>query len=454
MSTMIRSLTLREYLTTANPTLQLAWISEADEEIDKSPPKKKKKKNKPNSASSTKNESYPELETVSEWKEFTLETIIELFGGSTSSILNRTYDLQDFSQTHPCFHQISDEDSLEALLIKHTQSTILEALQKTTNTLLDQEVTMVRGGQASLFHLDRPDSKIKLRPDWAGRCYLRAARNILPGETKPSRVFSSRVLRDCVDERDQVKDPNADCLWPARQVAAYCAYSHMRYGYIITDEELIVVRIGTLLEQRKNTADDDLMEDTFDKPRFEWQSIPWNHGDDGAKITVNLALWALHVLAASNGLLDWKYSELSKEKIKRREEQRPLQHAATSSFETDMTESQNERRTEQERGEGGDSDAELESPTRNAVAGPSREPVYNLRRKPQQSFQSQTSTVPDSDDEPFHSQPGSTQSSFANRLQEVRLPGKRQLEEDEVEARKIPRHGKSKQKRPLASNIS
>ncbi|KAL9083905.1 MAG: hypothetical protein Q9165_008312 [Trypethelium subeluteriae] len=443
---MIRSLTLREYLTTANPTLRLAWVSEDDQEIDKSPPKKKKER-KLNSASSTKNDLYPELDTISEWKEFTLETIIELFGDPTSSILNQSYDLQDFSRTHPCFHQISDEDSLEALLIKHTQSTILEALQKTTNSLLHQEVTMVRGGQASLLHLDQRKGKRKnLRPDWAGRCHLQEAHNILPGETKPSRVFSSRVLRECVDRHDKVTDPTADCLWPARQLAAYCAYSHMRYGYIITDEELIVVRIGTLVEERSGAPIIELMEETVDKPRLEWQSIPWNHGNDPTKITVNLALWALHVLAASNGQLDWKYSKLSKEKLKRIEEQRPLQPPANSSFEDNMTESQDERRPGLKRGEEGNSHTERESPTQNARAGPSREPVYHLRSRPQKSFQSQTSTVPDSDDELFHSQPGSAQSSFVNRLHEVRLPSKRQLEEDEVGARKTPRHGKSKQK--------
>ena len=442
-STMIRSLTLRDYLTTANPTLQPAWVSEYDEEIDKSPPQKKKKKKRPDSASSTKNEAYPILDTISEWKEFKLETIVELFGDPTSSILNQSYDLQDFSNTHPCFSQISDEDSLEALLIKYTQSTILEALQKTTNSLLDQEVTMVRGGQASLFHLD---NRKDLRPDWAGRCHLQKANNILPGETKPSRVFSSKVLRECADRHDHVKNPTADYLWPARQLTAYCVYSHMRYGYIITDEELIVVRVGTLVEQRKNAPDHELLEDTVDNPRLEWQSIPWNHGNDRSKITVNLALWALHVLAASNGLLDWKYSELAKEKLKRLDEQRPLQHAANSSFDTNMTESQNEMRPERGRGEEGGLDEELESPIQDdAMAGPSREPHYRLRSgRPQQSFQSQTSTIPDDGDELVHSQPGSTQSSFDNRPEEGRRSGKRPLQEDEVKTRKTRRHGKSK----------
>jgi hypothetical protein len=114
----------------------------------------------------------------------------------------------------------------------------------------------------------------------------------------------------------------------------------MRYGYLITDKELVVFRIGPADDRIPHSSQKELRQAVAENSIVEWQSIPWeNHGD--SKLTVNLALWVLHILAANNGLLDWEYKELAEETIMDFESQQKL----TTSFSTE--EAQSQQRTQQ-----------------------------------------------------------------------------------------------------------
>ena len=217
---MSSSLTVKGYLTGANPILELHDIDYGGTRNADSAKKNKQK-------SSTSNEAYPILESFQVWKEFKMSTITAILGKSLETDIKEHHGSRDFSHLHPSFCQISDEDSLQALLIKHTQSTVLEALKITASDILKQEIVMARGGRARLFH-GPAEFKRPLRPDWAGISDDQGNINILPGETKQSQVFSSNVLQESVDSKGRIRNPEATVLMPARQLAAYCAYSHMR----------------------------------------------------------------------------------------------------------------------------------------------------------------------------------------------------------------------------------
>ena len=115
-------------------------------------------------------------------------------------------------------------------------SDALEITQKLSGADQAQaKIYMVRGGQANSYP--------KYKPDWAG--VLRASTkkrtsSILPGETKVGWKWKSQDIQD--------GDVNGvylagDWLEPIKQIYTYCIKLNVRYGYIITERELVVIRI-------------------------------------------------------------------------------------------------------------------------------------------------------------------------------------------------------------------
>lgn len=166
-----------------------------------------------------------------------------------------------------------------------------------------------RGGSAKVLHAKM------LGPDWAGMSDAQGENNILPGDTKLSRNWESKDIPTIVHEDGTLINLNdakegIALVAPLKQLLHYCIQSDMRYGYFITDKELVVFRVGP---EHKRRSDDGITFEMTDSAIMEWQSIPWKtHGKDN-QMTVNIGLWVLHLLAANNGALDWEYKELTKE---------------------------------------------------------------------------------------------------------------------------------------------
>jgi len=86
-------------------------------------------------------------------------------------------------------------------------------------------------------------------------------------------------------------------------------------GYIITDKELVVLRIrpNENAEKMKGPRTYAPKEATESDGIPEYTSISWESGD---QLSVNLALWWLHLLEASNGSIEWGYPPLAEETLK------------------------------------------------------------------------------------------------------------------------------------------
>ena len=90
----------------------------------------------------------------------------------------------------------------------------------------------------------------------------------------------------------------------------YCIKANTRYSYIITDEELVVTRVKSMLPNGSQavrgmpTSLDDIAADrALESGMLEYKPIPWNSNDDmqlsePKAMTVNLGLWWLHIMAA------------------------------------------------------------------------------------------------------------------------------------------------------------
>ncbi|KAG7292884.1 hypothetical protein NEMBOFW57_002929 [Staphylotrichum longicolle] len=119
----------------------------------------------------------------------------------------------------------------------------------------------------------------------------------------------------------------ANWIWPFRQVLTYCVNNATRYGYILTPEEVVVLRV---------------YEDRVATPAAPWRvqhaAVPWSNSGDGV-LTVNLAIWALAMMSLNEGHrpirnlnmtlpLDvwWEDLPLSEEDTGRRRTKRLRQH--------------------------------------------------------------------------------------------------------------------------------
>ena len=84
---------------------------------------------------------------------------------------------------------------------------------------------------------------MKCQPDWAGVLRVSTQQrtsSILPADTKVGWKWSSRDIQ--VGDVDSVYLAK-DCLEPIKQIYTYCSKLRVRYGYIITEKELVFTRI-------------------------------------------------------------------------------------------------------------------------------------------------------------------------------------------------------------------
>lgn len=318
---------LIDYLIQSNPDITLQKLSQPEGHFSAPQLAENASNNttRPTPKSYTSHDRYPTPGKIQKWSEFNFRTISACFNRRINDFLEQQIDdLHNFSYVPATSLKIYHERSLEALLLKTTHSTVQEALEKTSQELLSQTVRMVPGGRGCPAKvLYAPE----LAPDWAGMSDVQGSNNILPGDTKLSRNWESKDMKAIVRENGklidlaEVKEGEA-LVAPLKQLLHYCIESYMRYGYIITDKELVVFRVGP---EAKSQTNEDIAYEMNKSAVMEWQAIPWeNHGKDN-ELTVNIALWVLHILAANNGVLQWKYNKLKREGLINRDQQTRLE---------------------------------------------------------------------------------------------------------------------------------
>lgn len=140
-----------------------------------------------------------------------------------------------------------------------------------------KEISMKMKSSSSI---DITAKAVKRMPDWS--IFETESdsdkRNILVwGDNKCSSKWTSDEI-DCSEE---------NWLWPWRQMVTYCANNNVRYGFILTPEELVALRLYRV----SNTP----------LPwRLQYASVPWE--SSGQEImTVNMAIWALAMMSLNEG---------------------------------------------------------------------------------------------------------------------------------------------------------
>ena len=294
-----------------------------------------------NSKTNSRHFSWRKPNRIAKWDDFDCASLMESCGGIFRDMLKHTIEPVRFPHLDDVDTiKFSDEDSLE----KHYVSpwvlpivtTALSHAQRQHSAdhgpLRPPFVKMVAGGTAK-----RTNGR---KPDWAATRTMAAddpnqAANMLPGDTKVSHKWqSTQIVPKEVDSSDLTEN----WFWPLRQIFTYCINNNTRYGYIISDQEVVVFRVrapqeltgptrpgkwrqeegGTIeympiCHSTQATNPDDTPGGA-EEPSAEKQPI---HGEAinerRRRLTMNLAIWWLHLLAANDRSIQATYRPLKDE---------------------------------------------------------------------------------------------------------------------------------------------
>jgi hypothetical protein len=207
------------------------------------------------------------------------------------------------------------EHSLHNFLSTWTHTVVHKALFEAQNqcpALHGPFVDMVPGCCAS--------SKKRLMPDWAGvrgsmmEGYDRP-KKILPGETMASYKWKSTEVG--ATEVGSLYEQH--WVWPIMRVFTNCISLDTRYEYIITDEEAVMFRVRARRNQNGGLGNMFSMENST----IEFVSVPYTTISSSRigikekqRLTVNLALWWLHILTANDCSIQEKYPPLQEEDLR------------------------------------------------------------------------------------------------------------------------------------------
>ncbi|RJE18085.1 hypothetical protein PHISCL_09576 [Aspergillus sclerotialis] len=276
----------------------------------------------------------PDVTGMHVWTEFTYETMMNLYKHILLCPLPRWPEVSP--PLTRLERQIFDEDSLEHLLSRAIMPKINHALDHAWKTLFREDSCpeISRGGRATKLMSDDP----RLYPDWAGvympiRTDDGGLKNLCPGDTK---LFTKWTMSEAISERGPL-------LLPIRQVQNYCEelvvfrvarqeidigiastrprrdppqLEHQKQGHrrIIStasaDTHISIDRASTHTRDWSMTSSsvpsrptDSYKDDEhpiMDYKPIEYRSIPWTNSGNGV-LTVKLALWWLHMMAAAPG---------------------------------------------------------------------------------------------------------------------------------------------------------
>ncbi|KAG6006877.1 hypothetical protein E4U21_006596 [Claviceps maximensis] len=248
--------TLRHVLTQAKPSPRRTWT-------------------KPFSKN-TANSNWPKLDSISIWNEFNLTNLNDSYGHildlSLADPLSPMADeiLEDvvLARARDMNHLIRWNNEIIAFTIRFAKTQLRlypGSMLGLKYTPVDQPVEVKLPGMPPVFlnHIISLDDHTE--------------RFLVVGFGRQSPRWSGRELARELDR------PRAALVWPLQQLANICRRAETRYGYIQTDEELVVCRFSVCANGHFNV---------------KFMPVPWSKNGADA-LTTDLALWWLCMLAMS-----------------------------------------------------------------------------------------------------------------------------------------------------------
>lgn len=298
---------------------------------------------------------------IQDWADFEYQSLDSIYNGALRDVLRSQSNLHRPDHVDRDSRRIYSEEDMTHVVVLWNKKIVSKGLKiarnKIGNYLPHGKIYMCQGKHAqapsNVPRLVDPESRGKKKnqkprsPDWAGsKCSTVnpndpkvKAKNLLPGDTKVSKKWKSATIVTGDVKKADVEDKN--WLQPVGQIYTYCVRSNARYGYLITDKELVVFRIrsvpqidppqeeATQKDLRElapditaNLRDLDFIEGAPEATQaltngvMEYKAIPWDccvpiSQTETEVMTVNMALWWLHMMAAQSSAIGEDYVTLA-----------------------------------------------------------------------------------------------------------------------------------------------
>lgn len=234
----------------------------------------------------TRGKLWPDID-VFVWKEFTLETLNASYG----HLLDEQINGLDFPTPNPALATVEVEKPEVINHLIHWSDRVLgftlelarARLDIETGTALRRRVATADSEGTKLTIPTAKQKKGNIKVDHWIQLDTEYQPTLVVGLGRPSRSFPGRDLLN------GVVDPSEETVWPLRQLANLCQRTRTRYGYILTEEDMMVCCFST---------NDHLGES--DKPKWSVaiRTIAWTKTGE-RQLTTDLALWWLCMLAIS-----------------------------------------------------------------------------------------------------------------------------------------------------------
>lgn len=216
-------------------------------------------------------------DNLSEWAEFSYETLMNGWGHILQDgTLVKGEIEEEITDTQ---RSISDEDKVDDIARGWTINSTRESLKRGARILRpDSQSEIVIAKHARKFQTTDKDWA---RPDMA--IYWRDERKfcLAVGDNKTSKSwnFAKKLGKRKTDT----------FMRPINQITTYCMLAETRYGWIMSDKELVCCRISYV--NPPNDPNEKIW-------KVEYKIVPWGAAGSGA-LTVNLAIWWLGMMGTS-----------------------------------------------------------------------------------------------------------------------------------------------------------
>lgn len=250
------------------------------------------------------NDRYPNV--IQKWDDFTYEAIMAAYGDILASSSGQSSQLNSYLQESDIPRtprEIYMENNVDTLGISWTCNVLRDPLKTAARTLNGRfkDIGDVTLGSKMISWKNPDNARSSFNPDWAvidrskAKKYSQEGNSdakptlYAVGDSKLSQKWKSQYLRH--EDPKQAGFPSSQETGirtqrtkPLEQMATYCRIGETRYGYIVTQDELVVLRARRISKTDPRS--------TLQSAAFEYKAIPWSEYGPG-KLTVNLAIWAL-----------------------------------------------------------------------------------------------------------------------------------------------------------------
>ncbi|OTA75434.1 hypothetical protein M434DRAFT_18661 [Hypoxylon sp. CO27-5] len=227
------------------------------------------------------NDDWPEVENpLMPWDNFNLKNLNEAYGavldhGNNTGALNQCFTVSKV------FNDLPDEakdKGITQMIIRN------DGMMRPTLHYARQLLQIDIGNQ--LYHQTRGPNNPRLRVPGNN---LIPVDHIIAVDSSPRRILIVGLRKPCAawkssDLVGKEDKPPKKCTSPMRQLANICKQANTRYGYIMTEEEMVVFHFTAITDGKYTVA---------------YKPIPWSQYG-ATMLTTDLALWWLCMMAGSD----------------------------------------------------------------------------------------------------------------------------------------------------------